>query len=212
MDCVIAVKLKVVVSVLYVLKRSLTIQILILSEFADFKMLRCKIVSSTWMSYLKAGYGRSLSTDPTPKVAFEKVAEKGDISEGVSIPPSPADPLEALRKTESASNTLSDSTRGQSDQVTTTSTLTGQTVPHNENRSLFGEWEEAMAKKSSLFANQYDMTTYPGEQTIKQNLSFDEVPGPAVLKYIAQAWSYIPVVGTQLTACAMILALNAGTY
>lgn len=186
--------------------------------FSDLKMLRCKIVPSSWMSHLVQGYVRGLSTDPTPKVAFEKVGEKSEINESISIPPSTSDPLEALRKTESSTNALSDSTRGQSDQVTTTSTLAGGaatavgTVPPEETRSLFAEWEEAMAKKSSIFANQFDVANYPGDQALKQNLSFDEVPGPAVLKYIAQAWSYIPVVGTQLTACAMILALNAGTY
>ncbi|XP_069680719.1 probable cytochrome P450 49a1 [Periplaneta americana] len=46
------------------------------------------------------------------------------------------------------------------------------------------------------------------EQLLKLALPFDEVPGPNMLKFLAKLYSYLPLVGTQLTAGAMMYFLN----
>lgn len=46
----------------------------------------------------------------------------------------------------------------------------------------------------------------------KQALTFEDVPGPHAVRYIANIWKYIPAAGTQLTRSFMINVLSAGTY
>lgn len=46
----------------------------------------------------------------------------------------------------------------------------------------------------------------------KQALTFEDIPGPHAVRYIANIWKYIPAAGTQLTRSFMINVLSAGTY
>lgn len=44
----------------------------------------------------------------------------------------------------------------------------------------------------------------------KRAASIDEIPGPTALRVISSAWSYLPIIGTQLTANTMQYLLGAG--
>nr|CAD7590064.1 unnamed protein product [Timema genevievae] len=46
------------------------------------------------------------------------------------------------------------------------------------------------------------------QDKLKLALPFDEVPGPQILKILAKIWKYIPLVGTQITASAMVYFIN----
>nr|CAD7407531.1 unnamed protein product [Timema poppensis] len=46
------------------------------------------------------------------------------------------------------------------------------------------------------------------QDKLKLALPFDEVPGPRILKILAKIWKYIPLVGTQITASAMVYFIN----
>lgn len=44
----------------------------------------------------------------------------------------------------------------------------------------------------------------------KTAAAFDEVPGPIFLKRLARFWTFVPVIGTQVTASTIQYLLSAG--
>lgn len=76
---------------------------------------------------------------------------------------------------------------------------------------------EVKSKKVDYIVNPPDMfikvehlEPIPESEAMRKSLSFDEVPGPKALRHLARFWSFVPVVGTQVTASAIQYLLSAG--
>lgn len=65
--------------------------------------------------------------------------------------------------------------------------------------------------KKDIFSNVYvkvgQVDTIPEP---KATATFDEVPGPVSLKRLARFWTFVPIVGTQVTASTIQYLLSAG--
>ncbi|KAK7862549.1 hypothetical protein R5R35_009018 [Gryllus longicercus] len=46
------------------------------------------------------------------------------------------------------------------------------------------------------------------EESLRLAASFDEMPGPSILKYLARGWSYLPQMSNQFAAAAMVYFMN----
>lgn len=55
-----------------------------------------------------------------------------------------------------------------------------------------------------------DFLETPDNEALRKSVPFDEMPGPLLLRHIAQAWRYLPVMGSQVTTGALQYLLNAG--
>lgn len=51
---------------------------------------------------------------------------------------------------------------------------------------------------------------YSEPTTVKDALSFDDIPGPSILKRLSKFWTYIPVFSNQITASTLQYMLSAG--
>ncbi|KAF2889052.1 hypothetical protein ILUMI_17121 [Ignelater luminosus] len=61
-----------------------------------------------------------------------------------------------------------------------------------------------------MFIKVEHLEPIPESEAMRKSLSFDEVPGPKALRHLAKFWSFVPVMGTQVTASAIQYLLSAG--
>lgn len=68
----------------------------------------------------------------------------------------------------------------------------------------------AIKSPSDMYFKYDNIEAYSDAETLKKSPTFDDMPGPTVLKYLSKMWTLIPVIGNQVTASSIQYLLSAG--
>ncbi|KAF5286768.1 hypothetical protein FQA39_LY04191 [Lamprigera yunnana] len=88
-----------------------------------------------------------------------------------------------------------------------TSTVQTPTSVTNVNQQIT---PDCTIKEPPMFLKLEHLEPVPQSEVLRKSVSFDEMPGPKYLRYLAKLWSFFPIMGTQVTASAMQYLLSAG--